>query len=219
MSETINPVRIINLLEKVYGRESWNWHTKQNPFQVLIGTVLSQRTRDDNTDRAAKALFSRYHSPESLARAPLESIEPLIRPANYYKTKAKKIREISRIITERHNGKVPYKTEQLVRLPGVGMKTASCTMLYGHKISRIPCDVHVMVISQRLGWTDKKNPDEIQDDLERKLPKAHWHRINDLFVKHGQSTCLTRNPRCGACPITRYCRYHDKDMNAPDASV
>jgi endonuclease-3 len=198
---------IIGLLEGRYGRESWNWHTRQNPFQVLISTVLSQRTRDENTDSAAKNLFARYPSPEMLARAPLRDIEKRIRPANYYRTKSREVREISRIIAKRYSGKTPKTMGELMGLPGVGKKTASCTLLYGHRISMIPCDVHVMVISQRLGWTDKDRPDEIQEDLEGKLPRRYWHKINQLFVKHGQTTCLTRNPKCGACPISRHCRY------------
>ncbi len=203
----ISTVKIIHLLEEIYGREPWNWHTKQNPFQVLIGTVLSQRTKDENTDKAARALFSMYNSPEMLAKASLKGIERAIRPSNYYRTKARRIKEISRILVERHSGRTPDSIEGLVNLPGVGMKTASCALLYGHRISRIPVDVHVMIISQRLGWTDKNNPDEIQEDLERKLPKRYWSKVNELFVKHGQTICLTRSPKCEICPINRHCRY------------
>lgn len=204
----MNISKIIYLLEKEHGTEPWNWHTTLDPFQVLIGTVLSQRTKDGNTDKSARALFSRYPDPGSLARASVEDIGSLIRPSNYYKTKARKIREISRIIVGEHSGKVPRTMEGLVELPGVGKKTASCTLLYGHGITRIPVDVHVMVIAQRLGWTDNSEPDDIQDDLEMKLPREQWHKINELMVKHGQSICLTRNPRCGICPINRHCKYY-----------
>jgi endonuclease-3 len=209
-----NISEIINLLERRYGKESWNWHTSQNAFQVLISTVLSQRTRDENTDKAAKALFAKYPSPDLLAKASLKDIENQIRPANYYKTKAGKVKEISRIIAKKHSGRTPDNIGELASLPGVGKKTASCTLLYGHGISMIPCDVHVMVVSQRLGWTNKKRPDEIQEDLERKLPKRYWHKINQLFVKHGQTVCLTRNPKCGICLIKIYCRYYQKNVRA-----
>lgn len=203
-----NVSEIIGLLERRYGRESWNWHTQQNPFQILIATVLSQRTKDENTDKAAKVLFAKYPSSDLLAKAPLKDIENQIRSANYYKTKARKVKEISRIVVKRYSGKTPKNIGELISLPGVGKKTASCTLLYGHKISMIPCDVHVMVISQRLGWTDKKKPDEIQEDLEINLSKRYWHKINQLFVKHGQTICLTRNPKCEICPINAYCRYY-----------
>ncbi len=199
---------IIRILEGVHGREPWNWHTRQGAFQVLISTVLSQRTRDSNTDRAAKALFSRFPTPEKLASAGLEDIEALVRPANYHKTKARKVREISRIIQERFSGKTPKTMEELVSLPGVGRKTASCTLLYGHGIDRIPCDVHVRVIARRLGWTRERDPDMVQEDLEERLPKGKWSKINELMVKHGQSICLTRKPRCGICPLTEYCEYY-----------
>jgi endonuclease-3 len=207
--------RIISLLEKEHGKGPWNWHTRQGPFQVLISTVLSQRTRDENTDRAARALFARFPDPESLARAPLEEVESLIRPANFHKTKARKVREIARIVSERFGGKTPETMEELCGLPGVGRKTASCTLLYGHGVSRIPVDVHVMVIARRLGWTDNANPDDIQDDLERKLPKKEWHKINELMVKHGQAICRTRNPKCWLCPIEGFCQYGDKRLDPP----
>jgi endonuclease III len=203
---------VIRLLEKEHGTEAWNWHTRQGPFEVMISTVLSQRTKDVNTDRAAQALFSRFPDPKSLSEADTGKIEVLIRPANYHKTKARKIKEISRIITERFGGNVPENMEDLTSLPGVGKKTASCTLLYGHGISRIPVDVHVMVISRRLGWTDKEDPDGIQEDLERRLPRKDWHKINELMVKHGQAICHTRNPKCWLCPIERYCRYEKKRL-------
>jgi endonuclease-3 len=204
--------RIISLLEEAYGTDPWNWHTRQTPFQVLIGTVLSQRTKDCNTDRAAMALFSRFPTPERLARADIRDIESLIRPSNYYRTKARKIREISRIISEEHRGKAPDNIDDLIKLPGVGRKTASCTLLYGHRISRIPVDVHVMVISQRLGWTSSKDPDEIQKELEESLPRKEWPKINELMVKHGQEVCHTRNPKCWLCKIEGYCSYPEKRL-------
>ena len=206
---------VISLLEETYGTEPWNWHTRQSPFQVLIGTVLSQRTKDSNTDRAARALFSRYPTPRDLARASLGEIEALIRPSNYYRTKAKKIKEISRLILEEHSGKTPESLEELVKLPGVGKKTASCTMLYGHRINCIPCDIHVKVISQRLGWATESEPDRIQDELESRLPRKDWCKINELLVKHGQAACFTRNPKCWLCNITGYCSYPDKRLSPP----
>jgi endonuclease-3 len=206
---------IMEALEAAHGRGPWNWHTARDPFQVLIGTVLSQRTRDERTDQAAMALFSRYPTPAALAKASPADIEPLIKPANYYRTKARKIIEISRIISGEHGGRTPQSIEELCSLPGVGRKTASCTLLYGHGISRIPVDVHVMVISQRLGWTDKTSPDEIQSDLESKIPRGLWPKINELMVKHGKAICLTRKPRCSACPLTRYCKYFRNEGDGP----
>lgn len=207
-----NLKRVVSLLEKEHGAEPWNWHTRQGPFQVLISTVLSQRTRDENTDKAARALFARFPDPRSLSDAPLKEVEDLVRPANFYKTKARKVKEIARIVLERFGGRTPSTIEELCGLPGVGRKTASCTLLYGHGVSRIPVDVHVMVIAQRLGWSEKANPDEIQEDLEGMLPKEEWHKINELMVKHGQAICRTRNPKCWLCPIERYCQYSEKRL-------
>ena len=121
--------KILEILVATYGTNPWNWHTRQTPFQVLIGTVLSQRTRDEKTDEAAKALFSRFPSPETLASAPEEEIASLIRSANYYNTKAARIREISKIILEKYTGNTPDTINELMQLPGVGRKTAACVMV------------------------------------------------------------------------------------------
>ena len=207
--------KVISILEKEHGVEPWNWHTRQEPFQVLISTVLSQRTRDEMTDRAAQALFRRFPDPKSLAKAPLEEVEKLVRPANFYRTKARKVKEIARIVSERFSGVAPKTMEELCSLPGVGRKTASCTLLYGHRISRIPVDVHVQAISQRLGWTRQKDPDEIQEDLEKGIPEEKWPVINELMVKHGQTICHTRHPKCWLCPVERYCIYDDKRLVKP----
>ena len=198
---------ILETLTNTYGTRPWNWHTRQTPFQILIGTVLSQRTRDKKTDEAAKALFSRYPSPEMLAAAPLEEIANLIRSANYYNTKASRIREISRIILEEYTGNTPDTLDELMRLPGVGRKTAACVMLYGFRKPALPVDTHVHRISNRIGLIDTQTPLESEEELWKVIPEKYIMVYNELMVKHGQNTCKPISPLCQECPIVELCDY------------
>ena len=202
--------QILRLLVERHGTNPWNWHTRQTPFQVLIGTVLSQRTRDEKTDEAARALFSRYPSPELLAWAPEEEIAKLIRPANYYKTKAVRIRAISRILVEQFGGKTPETISELTRLPGVGRKTACCVMVYGFGKPALPVDTHVHRISNRIGLIQTRTPEESERALLKLVPEKYLMVYNELMVKHGQSICRPINPQCPHCPILEYCDYGAK---------
>lgn len=185
----------------------------RDPFRVLISTVLSQRTRDENTERASRKLFSRFGTPEALARAPVKEIEKLIRGAGFYRVKAGKIREISRILLERYGGKVPRDMENLMGLPGVGRKTASCVLLYGFGRPCIPVDVHVAVISKRLGLAKSENPDRVQEELECIIPEGSRARVNELMVRFGKEVCRTANPRCSSCDLKGFCNYYNGAKN------
>jgi endonuclease-3 len=130
----------------------------------------------------------------------------LIYPVGFYKTKAKRIKDISKILLENYNGKVPNDFDELLKLKGVGRKTAAIVMVYGHKIaSFIPVDVHVHVITNRLGWVKSKSPDETMDKLMTFIPKNYWADLNSLFVSFGQNICKTTSPWCSKCPIERFC--------------
>lgn len=200
--------RVISSLERRYPGKGF--FRKGDPFHVLISTVLSQRTRDENTEIASKRLFSRFKTPKELANAPIREIEKLIKEAGFYMVKARKIKEISRIILEKYRGRVPRDIERLIELPGVGRKTASCVLLYGFGEPCIPVDVHVAVISSRLGLSGKRNPDDIQDELEGMLPKTRWAGVNELMVRFGKEICRTAHPRCGLCDLTDFCSYYKK---------
>jgi endonuclease-3 len=205
---TINRIeKVLEILTGTYGTNPWNWHTRQTPFQVLIGTVLSQRTRDQKTDEAAKALFSRYPSAEMLAAAEVEEIARLIRPANYYNTKALRIKEISKIILEKHSGSTPDTMVELMGLPGVGRKTAACVLLYGFRKPALPVDTHVHRISNRIGLINTRSPEESEADLWKVIPEKYVMFYNELMVKHGQNICRPVRPLCQECPIIRLCEY------------
>ena len=199
--------KVLEILTRAYGTNPWNWHTRQTPFQILIGTVLSQRTRDEKTDEAAKALFSRYPSAEMLAGAEVEEIAGLIKPANYYNTKAVRIKEISKIILEKHSGNTPDTISELMRFPGVGRKTAACVMVYGFRKKALPVDTHVHRISNRIGLVKTRNPEESENELWKVVPEDYIMHYNELMVKHGQKVCKPIGPRCHDCPIVQLCEY------------
>lgn len=199
--------KLLTILAATYGSRPWNWHTTQSPFQVLISTVLSQRTRDEKTDDAAKALFARYPSPETLASAPVEEIAKLIRPVNYYQTKASRIKEISTIVMEKYAGKAPDNLADLTQLPGVGRKTAACVMVYGFGKPALPVDTHVHRISNRIGLIQTQTPTESEKELWKVVPQKYIMPYNELMVKHGQKICRPIGPKCDQCPIATSCDY------------
>jgi endonuclease-3 len=202
--------RIFEKLEETYGRRPWNWHTRQTPFQILIATVLSQRTKDEETDRAARALFARHPTAEALAGASLAQIEERIRGVNYHKTKAQRIRQIARIIVDEHGGETPDDMKELMALPGVGRKTAGCVLVYGFGKDAIPVDTHVHRISNRLGLVRSRSADETERQLWKVTPEAYVRRVNELLVKHGQRICKPAGPLCPECPVQQWCPYATK---------
>jgi len=178
---------------------------KRDPFKILISTILSARTRDTNTRAATEKLFAKYNTPQLIAEADLEDLEELIRSTGFYKVKAARIKEVSKIIHEKYDGKVPEEFEELISLPGVGAKTANCVLVYAFHIPAIPVDTHVHRISNRLGWVDTKTPENTEKELKNIIPKELWLKLNRLFVKFGQEICIPINPRHDSCPIEDIC--------------
>jgi len=185
--------------------------TNNDPFRVLIATVLSQRTRDPVTAIASSHLFARFPDVKSLAKANVRSIEKLIRPVGFYKTKARAVKRIARIILEKYHGKVPREKETLLELPSVGPKTANCVLVYGFKQPAIPVDTHVHRISNRLGIVHTKTPEETEKELVRVIDRRDWLPLNEIFVKFGQLICRPIGPRCPVCPLTDRCEWYRDD--------
>jgi endonuclease-3 len=179
-----------------------------NPFRVLITTILSQRTRDENTDQAAAALFAVYKTPREIANANTEEVEKLIKKAGFFRVKAKRVKEVSRIIHEDYDDVVPEDIEDLLGLPGVGRKTANCVIVYGFRKSAIPVDVHVHRISNRLGLVHTKNPDETEFELAKIVPESYWLDLNEKFVRFGQDICRPIGPKHEKCPINDLCDFY-----------
>ncbi len=178
---------------------------RQDPFKILISTILSARTRDANTREATKTLFAKHNTPERISSENVEQLEKLIYKSGFYKVKAARIKEVSQVLLEKYNGKVPNNFNELMSLPGVGAKTANCVLVYAYKIPAIPVDTHVHRISNRIGWVNAKNPEKTEEALKDLIPKNQWIRLNRIFVKFGQEICLPNNPKHEICPIEDIC--------------
>lgn len=178
------------------------------PLSILIGTILSARTRDENTSAVVKKLFSRYKTARSLARARVSDVEKVIKSTGFYHVKARRIIEVASIIDSRYHGKVPDNLDELLKLPGVGRKTANCVLVYAFEKPAIPVDTHVHRISNRLGLVKTKTPEETEFALMAKIPKRYWIQINDTFVMYGQNICKPISPRCDVCQIKKECNYY-----------
>ncbi len=184
--------------------------TNGDPFRVLIATVLSHRTKDPVTAQASTRLFARYPGARQLAKSDTRTVSRLIRPVGFYKTKAKTIKRIARIILEEYGGKVPKEMDKLLELPSVGRKTANCVLVYGFKQPAIPVDTHVHRIFNRIGVVETKTPEETEEELTRVVDKKDWLPLNEVFVKFGQLVCKPIGPKCPVCPLTDRCRwYHE----------
>ena len=183
------------------------------PFSILIGTILSARTKDESTAKVSKELFKKYKTAKQLGGAKIKDIEKIIKSIGFYHVKARRIIEVSKIIDSQYKGKVPDNLEKLIELPGVGRKTANCVLVYAYEKPAIPVDIHVHRISNRLGLVHTKNPEETEFELMKKIPKKFWLDINDTFVMYGQNICKPISPICNVCKIKNSCKYY-KTKNA-----
>jgi len=182
-----------------------------DPFKILIGTILSARTRDEITTKVIKSLFTEFKNPNELSKANLKDLKKAIQKIGFYNVKAARIKEVSQIIVEKYNGKVPSKLGDLLTLPGVGRKTANCVLVYGFKKPAIPVDVHVHRISNRIGIVNTKMPEETEIVLRKSIERKYWTQVNETFVTFGQNICLPKNPKCNVCHLTKLCKYYKKN--------
>jgi len=199
--------RVVEILKSTVPEHPYK---STEPFHVLIATVISQRTKDEVTYNVAEKLFSRYPDAKSLKDAPEEEIARLIYPAGFYKQKAKKIKEIAKIIDEEYGGNVPDTINELLKLPGVGRKTANIVLSRCFNQDVIAVDTHVHRIANRLGWVHTKTPEETERELMKVLPKKYWREINELLVMFGRTICKPIGPKCDICPVKDYCEYKKK---------
>jgi endonuclease-3 len=208
-----NISRILDILSKEYGRGAYPGRSSEglspewepDPFHVLIATILSQRTRDDNTRKASDSLFRRYNSIQELADADPDEIEVLVRPAGFPRQKAVAIIECCRMLRDEYGCIVPEETEALLRLPMVGRKTAACVRAYAMGIPAVCVDTHVHRISNLMGLVHTKDPCDTEEELMRITPKDRWIDINKYLVRHGQIVCLPNRPRCEKCSVRSMC--------------
>ena len=208
MADTMNSVKPprITALQDLHDAET-------GPFSILIGTILSARTKDEATTKAVKALFLKYKNPKELAKAKIKDVEKIIKSIGFYHVKSKRIIEVAKIIDKKYKGMVPDDLDTLVQLPGVGRKTANCVLVYAYEKPAIPVDIHVHRISNRLGLVDTKDPEETEQELMKKIQKKYWLDINDTFVMYGQNICKPISPMCDVCQIKKSCKFY-KSKNA-----
>ena len=204
--------RVILLIENLGTIFDIRVFLDHDPYKVLIRTILSQRTRDENTDQATNNLFSKYEDIYEVANAPIDDVKELIRPAGFYNVKAARIQEVSQILIDQYGGVVPDTVDELVKLPGVGRKTANCVMVFAFELPAIPVDTHVHRISNRIGLVDTKNPDDTEVELAKITPKELWIKLNDLMVQFGQKICKPISPQCELCPCTYFCDYYKENI-------
>ncbi len=181
---------------------------REDPFLVLISTILSQRTRDEMTERASRQLFAQYDTPQSIADASRADLERLIKPVGFFRQKAGQIQNVSRVLIQQYGGAVPATYEELIELPQVGPKTANCVLVYGFGEPRIPTDTHVHRLSNRLGLVRTKTPEATEQRLMRTVPKEYWLHINELFIRFGKDICRPIGPKCPQCSFTDFCRFY-----------
>jgi endonuclease-3 len=179
-----------------------------DPFKILIGTILSARSRDENTTKVVNRLFERFKTPQDLAAADIEELKKIIHSIGFYNVKAERVKEVSQVLVSRFDGRVPSDIDQLLELPGVGRKTANCVLVYAFDRPAIPVDVHVHRISNRLGLVKTKMPEQTELELSKLVNKRLWTKVNDTFVMYGQNVCLPIKPNCSACDLKKICRYY-----------
>lgn len=197
--------RIITFLKKQYpnARCSLNF---QNPHQLMVATILSAQCTDERVNLVTPALFARYPTVQAFADAELADVEQLIYTTGFFRAKARSIVRSAQELLERHNGEMPRQLADLVRLPGVGRKTASVILGAGFGLAEgIVVDTHVGRISRRLGLTRQSDPVKVEQDLMNVIPKGDWIAWSHLLICHGRAVCLARTPRCAACALKRLC--------------
>ncbi len=178
---------------------------EKDPFRILISTILSLRTKDEVTASASERLFSLAKTPEEMLKLSEEEIEKAIYPVGFYRNKAKTIKKICKTLVEEYSSRVPDDLEELLKIKGVGRKTANLVITLGYNKPGICVDTHVHRISNRLGYVKTKTPEETEFALREKLPVEYWIEFNDLLVTLGQIICHPVSPRCSICPIREYC--------------
>jgi endonuclease III len=200
--------RIFRALGRRYPEAAGDYPACEDPFPVLMATILSAQTTDRQVDAIMPDLLARYPDPSLLADAETEELERIIRPTGYYHAKARHLIAASRTLTDRFGGTVPMTMTDLLTLPGVGRKTANIVLSACGRDEGIAVDTHVFRIARRIGFSDGKNPDRVEKDLVALFPRRIWGKVNGILIIHGRTLCTARKPRCPECPVRRWCRYY-----------
>jgi endonuclease-3 len=209
MQNTSKTTKIRKILKTTYPDVKTQLHYK-TPFELLVATILSAQCTDKQVNAVTEKLFDNLSTPHDFRNAPTETIEALIRPTGYFRNKAKNIKQCSKQIVEQYNGIVPSTLTQLVKLSGVGRKTANVVLGAAFNIPGIVVDTHVARISKRLGLTNNDDPVKIEFDLMEVIPRKEWNDFSLQLIYFGRSICKARKPVCQTCPLTHLCPYPEK---------
>ena len=182
----------------------------RNPLELLVATILSAQCTDERVNMVTEKLFKKYRTAADYARASLEKFEREIRPTGFFRSKARSVIGCCSAIVEKHGGRVPSSLGELVELPGVGRKTASIVLGHAFGKQAVAVDTHVRRVARRLGLSDSNDPEKIERDIMRALPRRMWTEASDLLIWHGRLTCTARKPACGRCPLYALCRWEEK---------
>ena len=204
--------KICEILKKTYPDVKTQLR-HDNPFELLVATILSAQCTDKQVNAVTPKLFEHLKTPRDFSDADLESLEALIRPTGYFRNKARHIRNCSKVLLERHNGKVPDTLEELLQLPGVGRKTANVILGAAFGVPGMVVDTHVARISQRLGLTQSSSPVKIEFDLMAVIPEKDWNDFSLWLIYFGRAICKARKPDCPDCPMNDLCDFPEKRNN------
>ncbi|MBR3133413.1 MAG: endonuclease III [Clostridia bacterium] len=203
-------IEIIKILKDYYPEAKCSLDFR-TPFELTIAVMLSAQCTDERVNKTTPSLFKVYDTPEKLSQIDIKELEKIIRPCGFYKNKAKNIIECSKRLVEIYNSEVPENMDDLVTLAGIGRKSANVIMLDAfNKPQGIAVDTHAKRLSNRLGLSSNSDPEKIEQDLLKQIPKEYLKDVNHLFVYHGRNTCIARSPKCETCPIQKYCEYYSK---------
>lgn len=197
--------RILDNLDEVYGIYHVCYLNHENDWQLLIATQLSAQCTDNRVNKVTPDLFKQFPSVQAFADADVHDIEEAVHSTGFYRNKAKNIKKCCQLILSEHNGKLPINMDDLIKLPGVGRKTANVVLGHMYNIPAVVVDTHVKRISNKLGFTELKDPVKIEFDLMGKLPKEHWLRYNTQIIAHGRTVCMARSPKCATCFLLSDC--------------
>lgn len=178
-----------------------------DPYKVLVATVISQRTREEQTTAVSTRVFARYPDALALSQAEEPELYDLLDGSEYREDKAPRLLALAKILVDQHGGQVPNDLDALLALPGVGRKTANCVLIYAFAKDALCVDIHCHRISNRLGWVQTKTPDQTEKALEKAMPRDLWAGSNRLFLQHGRAICLPSIPICSRCPVRQWCAY------------
>lgn len=205
MKNKKDTLKIIEILKEFYPDATCSLDFK-NPFEMMISVMLAAQCTDERVNKTTPELFSKYGTPELMANADLKDLEEIVHPCGFYKNKAKNIKACSQKLLDEYDGKVPEDMEKLQNLPGVGRKCANVIMLEAfHNPQGIAVDTHAKRISNRIGLSKQSDPEKIEQDLLKQIPKEYYYDVNHLLVWHGRATCDSRKPKCENCPVKKYC--------------